>query len=37
MYLLPDPSKRNKLKTAVQKHTTDPVFRELLRVCFYAL
>jgi hypothetical protein len=34
-YLLPDKSKGSKRKTTIRKGTTEPVFNETLRVCFY--
>ena len=36
VYLLPDRSKSGKRKTKVKKHTINPVFDEVLKVCGYA-
>ena len=33
VYLLPDRSKAGKRKTKVKKHTLNPVFEEILKVC----
>ena len=35
VYLLPDRSKSGKRKTKVKKHTINPVFDEVLKVCGY--
>lgn len=35
VYLLPDKSKSGKRKTKVKKHTLNPVFDEILKVCVF--
>lgn len=36
IYLLPDSSKKSKLKTSIKKKTLDPVFNETLQVCVFS-
>ena len=36
-YLLPDPSKETKRKTRIVKKNLDPIFNEVLSVCFTSL
>ena len=35
IYLLPDASKKSKLKTSIKKKTVDPIFNETLQVSMH--
>jgi Ca2+-dependent lipid-binding protein len=35
IYLLPDASKKSKLKTSIKKKTIDPIFNETLQVSLH--